>query len=407
MASVTGVTRTRHAALAATIGAALFLACCLVVRGGPLDHAGSYGDTDYYGHYAHLMAGGKWPYRDFFDEYPPLAQPLFLGVQLLPGPFSPAFRWTMTVFGAAGVALLLMTLAAVGASRLRMAAAAAAAGVSPLLAGPVFLNAYDLFPALLMAAALLAFVRGRETAAYVLLALGVAAKIYPVVLLPFVLIETWERGGREQVKRGLTWFVGVLFVVHLPFAVMGPGGLRFSYWVQLKRGLESESLGAAILLVLNRAGIHHSTMRDVSPGSRDVVGPLATAVGIVTTLVLIAAVLAVVWLYLTRRRSRVLAAAAAVTAFVAFSKVFSPQYMDWLVPLVPGAGIVASGLLLAALVLTRTVWNHFVTGGLTVDEWGRRLAWWVLARDLVVVAIYGLLVARLMRREGARRRIRP
>ena len=62
--------------------------------------------------------------------------------------------------------------------------------------------------------------RGRETAAYVFLALGVGAKIYPVVLLPFLVIETWERGGRERVRRGLAWFVGVLAImVYLIFAI--------------------------------------------------------------------------------------------------------------------------------------------------------------------------------------------
>jgi uncharacterized membrane protein len=353
------------------------------------------------------MAEGKWPYRDFFDEYPPLAQPLFLVVRLLPGTFPPAFRWTMAVCGAAAIALLVATLVSVGLSRGRIALAALVAAVAPIAVGPIFLNAYDLWPALLMAGAVLAFVRRHERTTYALLALGTAAKVYPIVLLPLALIETWERGGRELVKRSLAWFVGVWLLVHLPFAVLGPGGLRYSYWVQLKRGLEVESLGAAVLLVLDRTGIHHSTLRDVSPGSRDVVGPLATAIGIVTTLVLLAAVLAVAWLYLMRRRSRVLAAAAAVTAFVAFSKVFSPQYVDWLVPLVPAAGFVACALLLAALLLTKTVWDHFVTGGLTVEEWGRQLAWWVFARDIVVVAIYALLLVRLRRPEGATRRSGP
>ena len=61
---------------------------------------------------------------------------------------------------------------------------------------------------------------------------------------PIALIESWERGGRELARRGLVWFVGVLFAVHLPFLIAGPGGVRFSYWVQIKRGLEVESLGA-------------------------------------------------------------------------------------------------------------------------------------------------------------------
>ena len=386
-----------EAATAAVLGAALFVGCCAVVRGGLFDSA-SYGDVHLYARYAHLMAQGRWPYRDFFDEYPPLAQPLFAFVRLLPGTFAPAFKWTMALFGAAALVLLVAALASVGASRVRLAVAAAAAGVAPVLVGPVFLNAFDLWPALLVAAALLAFVRGHERTSYVLLALAVAAKVYPVVLLPLALVETWERGGREWVRRGLLWFVGVLLAVHLPVAVAGLGGLRYSYWVQLKRGLEVESLGAAALLALDRLGVHHVTL--VASFSTNVAGRLADVVAAASSLVAVAAVLLVAWLYRRRgRREPLVAAAAAVLAFVAFGKVFSPQYVDWLVPLVPAAGAGASALLLAVLGLTRVVFDRFhAAGGPNGEHYKHALTWWVFARDLLVLALYVLLVVRLRRR---------
>jgi uncharacterized membrane protein len=399
------MTGRRYATAVAVLGAVLFLGCCLAVRGGLLDKT-QYGDVSYDGNYAHLMAQGQWPYRDFFDEYPPLAQPLFLGIELLPGHFAPAFKWTMAVFGMGALALLVATLASIGLSRVRIAVAALTVGIAPIAIGAISLNTYDLFPALLTAGALLAFVRKRERLAYALLALGVAAKIYPIALLPIALIESWERGGRELVRRGIIWFAGVLFLVHLPFAIAGPGGLRFSYWVQFKRGLEAESLGGGVLLVLDRLGLHSVTLRPEAPGSTDAVGTLATAIGALSDVVLVLAVLLVAWLYRRRRRSLMLAAAAAVTAFVAFNKVFSPQYAYWLVPLVPAAGYLASGFLLVVLVLTHAVWSHYVVGQPTRAEWGRTLAWWVLARDLVVVALFGLLVGRLALRprEGSRSR---
>lgn len=103
-------------ALVAAAGAALLLLCCLLVRGGLLD-ATRYGDVHLYGTYGGKMAAGLWPYGDFFDEYPPLAQPLFLAARWMPGSYATGFKWAMAVFGAATVVLLVATLAARGASR--------------------------------------------------------------------------------------------------------------------------------------------------------------------------------------------------------------------------------------------------------------------------------------------------
>jgi uncharacterized membrane protein len=386
--------------LVALPGAVVFLVCCLVTRGGLLDHH-RYGDVGLYGHYAHEMTSGHWPYRDFYDVYPPLAQPLFFVVRLLPGPFATSFKWTMALCGAAALVLLILTMRA---SLSRVVVAAGVMAVSPLLVGPVFLNTYDLFPALLTIATVLAFLKGRERTTYVLLALAVAAKVFPLVLLPLVLIESWERGGRDAVRRALAWFAGVLVLVHLPFAVMGPGGLRFSYWVQLRRGLEVESLGGGVLLVLDRLGLHSVTLRDTAAGSRDAAGTLADALAIVSSLAVVAAVLYVAWVYLHGRRDRIVACAAAVTAFVAFNKVLSPQYVVWLVLLVPAAGIVASGVLVVVLVLTRAEWNRFVLPHGSVQHWGDVLSWWIIARDLVLAGLFALLVLKL--RAGARPRMR-
>jgi uncharacterized membrane protein len=384
--------------LVALPGAALFILSCALVRGGLFDRH-PYGDVHLYAHYAHEMASGRWPYRDFFDEYPVLAQPLFFLVRLLPGPFVTSFKWTMAICGAAALVLLVELLVTVRASLARIVVAAAVAGFSPLLVGPVFLNTYDLFPALLSAGGVLAFLWGRRTTTYVVLALAVAAKVYPLVLLPLVLIEARERGVRE-VRRALGWFAGVLVLVHLPFAIVGPGGLRYSYWVQLRRGLEVESLAGGVLLVLDRLGLHHVALRDEAPGSRDAVGSLATALGVTSSLVLASAVLYVAWLYLRGHRDRLVAAAAAVTAFVAFNKVLSPQYTAWLVPLVPAAGFAASVVFVAVLALTHLEWDRFASSHGSVHHWGQVLSWWILVRDLVLVALFVVLVLRL--RAGAR-----
>ena len=392
------MTERRYATVAALVGVVLFVVCSLLAEGGPLAK-GAFGDVYEYQKYQQHMSAGLWPYRSFFDEYPPLAQPLFYLVGLLPGSYVHAWRWTMVVLGAGCLVLLVATLASIGASRSRIAVAAATIGVTPLLLGQSIFDEFDFWPAFLAAAALLALVRRREALGYVLLALAVAAKTYPVVFLAPALMASWERGGRPFVKRGLAWFLGALVVVHLPFAIAGPGGLRYSYWIQLKRGLEVESLGGGALLVLDRLGLIHVHLRSAPPGQTEVAGGLAHGLAAVTTLVSVGALVLVYVLYWRRRKEpMVLAWAAAALGFVAFAKSFSPQYVDWLIPIVPAAGALASALLLVVARLTYSELQRFLhTPDYQSAHYAHVLTWWVAVRDLLVVALYALVVVLLRR----------
>jgi hypothetical protein len=147
--------------------------------------------------------------------------------------------------------------------------------------------------------------------------------------------------------------------------------------------------------VLDRLGVHSVTLRDQAPGSRDVVGGLADAVGVLSSLAVLAAIALVTWLYVRGGRDRVVACAAAVAGFVAFAKVLSPQYLTWLVPLVPAAGVAEAGTLAVALVLTHLEWDRFVQSHGSVESWGRVLGPWILVRDLVLVGLFALLAFRL------------
>jgi Glycosyltransferase family 87 len=361
-------------------GALLFLVSCALARGG-LFGGGGYGDADLYGGYAARMAAGLWPYRDFYDEYPVGAQPLFLFVHALPGSFVGALRWTMALSGAASVFVMLRWLR-------NSLAAALVAGLAPLIVGPVFLNTYDLFPALLVTVAVTAWMHDRERTTWIFVALAIAVKVFAVVLLPFVLLDTRAR------RRAIAWVGTLLVVLHLPFVVIGPGGVRFSYWLQVKRGLESESLGGGILLVLHRLGVLHVRLKDEAPGSRDLVGTLPDLVAALSTLALLAAIVLLCRRY---RGDRLVTAAAAVTAFVTFDKVLSPQYVSWLVPLVPAVSLESAVLLAVVLVLTRLEWERFVKPHGSVEHWGDVLAWWILARDLALVTLLAATTRRSRR----------
>jgi hypothetical protein len=183
--------------------------------------------------------------------------------------------------------------------------------------------------------------------------------------------------------RGLVWFVGVFALVHLPFLALGPGGLRFSYTVQIERGLELNSLGSSLLLA-----IRHRTLANRPPGSLDVVGGDARAVAAVSTALVVVAIAAATWLYARGRLPFLTACAAAVAGFVAFDKVFSAQYVEWLAPLAPLGGVVAAGVTAAVLVLTHAVFSH---RSALADQRDVAL---LLLRNVAAVALYAVLLAR-------------
>jgi len=375
------VTRRRAAALSVG-GSIVFVVACVLVGHG-LASGALYSDVHVYASYAAKMAGGAVPYRDFFDEYPPLAQPVFLlGRVAGASDYAHVFKAFMALCGVGALWCAVFTLRAVGASGARTGAAAAVIAVSPLLVGPIFLNAYDLWPAFLLSLALLLLVLRRPFWAFGVLGAAVAAKVYPVAVLPIMVLAI-ERTLR---RRALLTFLAVLVVVHLPFAALGPGGLRFSYEVQARRGLELNSLGSSILLAV----LGHPQLANQAPGSLNVTGGLARTVAALGTVLVVAAIVAAALAY-ARGLPLLAACAAAVTGFVAFDKVFSAQYVDWLVPLAPLVAVGALGTV-PVLVLTRLVFSHRAELANVAD------VPLLLARNATVVALFvGLLLSRARR----------
>jgi uncharacterized membrane protein len=177
--------------------AAAFAAIVLFIVSWTLLHVGFYKDkkiidTPVYQRYGNAMADGKVPYRDFSVEYPPGALPVFA----LPGlaepgrdqDVSPGFRRTfetlMWLCGAGALLAMAVVLRALRRPRREVWFALLLAAVAPLALGSVILSRFDLWPAVLVVAALAALVSGRLRIGHALLGLGVTAKLYPAILIP-------------------------------------------------------------------------------------------------------------------------------------------------------------------------------------------------------------------------------
>ena len=385
-----------------------FLVSCALARGGFFSTVDP-GDVGRYHDFAKLMQKGQLPYRNFYMEYPPGAIPTFLAPLALSwlAHYNLAFKFTVAVAGLALVLACAIGLRLLGADRSRTFATYGLLVAAPVALGAVELNRYDLWPALLCVLALVALLARRSRLAFGLLALGCVVKIFPLVVMPVAVLHVYRTFGRKALESVLKTFAVVLFVAVIPFAALAPGGLWYSVYTQSIRHLQLESLGSSILLAADAAGVYSGRIVPGKPGSLDLSGTLPNALGSLTLLVFLAALAAVVVTYWRAEESNealVVGFAASATAFVAFSKVISPQFLVWLVPLVPlvarRIGLVASAVLLAILISTQieVVYEH----PLRAFGWP---VWVLLARNGLLVALFGILLvalaAHVRRRERA------
>jgi hypothetical protein len=402
-----------------SVTAAAFAAIALFVVSWTVLHVGFYKnkqiiDTPVYQHYGNLIADGKVPYRDFDVEYPPGALPIFAlpGLakhghdQQVSAGFRRAFETLMWMCGALALGAMAVVLRQLRRSNVEVWLPLLFAALAPLLLGSVILSRFDLWPAAIVAAALAALVSGRLRTGHMLLGLGVTAKIYPAVFVPLGVAYVWKRAGRREALTCLALALGVVAAVFLPFVFLSPGGVWHSISVQLSRPLQVESLGAALLLVSHHV-FGFGLAGETSHGSQNVAGTAAAVLAVVTSIVQVA-VLLWIWLAFARgagtREALVRSTAAALCAFVALGKVLSPQFLIWLIPIVPlvrgRRGLGGSALLAAALVLTQ-VWFPFRYFRLALHFEGG-VSWVLLARDLVLVALTLLLTFTLRRRAAIR-----
>jgi len=335
-------------------------------------------DTGLFQAYGVKIGDGLVPYRDSPVEWPPGALPTFYAATLYGANYFASFSWLMAACGVGCIVLAWFTRPSWFALPFL--------AVPPLLLGSLGTGHFDFWPTIFVVASLAAFVNGRDRLGWAALAAAVAAKLFAFVLVPLAVIWTLRRRGRTQLAWCLAVFAAVLGVAFGPFLALAPHGLWVSVWGQLDRPLQIETLPAAVMRMVGHPAITQSH------GSINVGGAGVYEWGLTAVLVL---TLVALWVAFARgpiESGRLLRySAACICAFLAFGKVLSPQFLVWLVPVVPlvrgRRGLVATGLLAVALVAT-LVWfpnryYSFVLQG--------HLAWLVVARDLVLVAILAVL----------------
>lgn len=274
------------------------------------------------------LAQGHVPYLQS-GNYPDLEYPVLTGMlmelgsvitHLLPGAATAGVNaGGVRFFGVTVVLLFVLAvvtvLATAGAAGSRGRTIGAMVALSPVLVLSGTIN-WDLLPVALTSLAILAWARSRPELAGVLLGLGGAAKLYPLFLLgPLLVLCLRARRLRPWVSM-TAWAAGAWLVVNLPF-VVGSARVRQAwetFWV-FNRSRPVDFGSAFYLPYLAGRPVAHV---DAWSNGLFILGCLGVA--------------ALIWFAPVRPRLGQVAFLT-VAAFTLTGKVYSPQYVLWLLPL--------------------------------------------------------------------------
>lgn len=280
------------------------------------------------------------PFHIVPQEYPAPSLAIFSLPLLLPGiPYTTGFVMCMT---------FILTGAAVALARYAPPAASIAFLLYMFGAGyGVMLERYDLVPGLLILLALVLHDRQRDRAATLALALATALKGFPVLLLPLLLIAIRRRRGRWPLEC-LVLFAGTLALTFLPFAALAGRHLLDPIHYELVRPLHSESASGLLYWITGGLGTGVHTV--YSFGSCNVVGSYQSLLTLPATALLLLGTGYALLRQWRGRQSLAHGCTLVVLLLLVTSKVFSPQYLLWILPTVAVyEGIRLRWLLAAAL----------------------------------------------------------
>ena len=303
------------------------------------------GDVQLYMRTGEAVVGGLLPYRDFPLPYPPLALvPMVVPyVAWLPGePSLDLYHWLFLAWEAGLLVALVWVLGRIG-DRLGRHVERPLIILVVLTVLPLAWR-FDLFPALLATIALWAALEDRPLASGVAIGLGIMAKLYPVVLVPVLALRWLSFDRLPSLGRFGAAVALTIVLVAIPFlSATGTGMLQVLDY-QAERGLELESIGSGVALAAAALGLAPVAVES-SFSSMNAVGPAASAWLAIQT-GLTSVVFAVVAAIAGRRvvtelrgagevhaETLITVAATAILALLVTNKVFSVQYVVWLLPL--------------------------------------------------------------------------
>jgi len=305
----------------------------------------------------------------------------------------PVIAEVVMFFNIAALGLALAWLVTVWATAMlagRRIWDAALVAASPILIFQIFTN-FDALAVACATAGMLAWARRRPVVAGALLGLGVAAKLYPVLLFGPLLVLGLRTGRLRAVGQAAATAAGTWLLVNLPILLLFPRGWSEFFRLNARRGDDMDSLYNVVKSFTGWRGFDPELGFWEPP----------TVLNTVTAVLFAACCIAIATVALTAPRRPRLAQLAflVVAAFLLTNKVWSPQFSLWLVPLAVLA-LPHRRLLLAWMTVDALVWIPRMLYLYGEANKGLPEQWFtatVLLRDIAVIGLCALVIRQIYR----------
>nr|WP_155911496.1 MULTISPECIES: glycosyltransferase family 87 protein [unclassified Mycolicibacterium] len=269
--------------------------------------------------------------------------------------------------------------------------AAVVAG-SPILIFQAFTN-FDALATACAAGAMLAWSRRKPVVTGVFIGVGVALKLYPLLLLiPLAMLAVRTGKWRPVAKTAITALV-TWIVVNLPIMLMYPRGWSEFFRLNTRRGDDMDSLYNVVKSFTGWGGFDTNLGFWQPP----------TVLNSVTAVLFVVCCAGIAYVALTASQRPRLAQLAflVVAAFLLTNKVWSPQYSLWLVPLaalaLPHRRILLAWMTIDALIWIPRMLYLFDDPKLGLPE--QFFTTTVLLRDIAVIGLCALVIRAIYRPE--------
>jgi Glycosyltransferase family 87 len=370
------------------------------------DHPIAYGrnvtsDAELYQYWADRISGGEAPYTDVPVEYPPGLLPFILApkASLVHASYRTSLIWLMLLIDALGLFGLIITARRWGS----MLGPWLWVLVIPLI-GPIVYVRLDLVPAVATIWAVERLSAGAWGGAGGWMGLATAAKLYPALLLPLVVlvIRRW--------RRFIGWTVVVLALAFLPFALSPRGILRNVFGYHAGRDIHIESTWGLVLLLASKLG--YKVSLGFGAGSFNALSSISTPLKVTALACSVLGVAAGAFLAartVPRDDTKGLVALmfGTLSLAIGLGTVFSPQFVLWMLALAAAASCARSSpgrapalVLIPIAVLTQLLYPFQYRHLIAADGLGLVL---LGLRNGLVLAVALSVFVLMWRRTGASR----